>query len=301
MSTNGRWRQAVGAAMSVLLATVAGASASVAPAAAAPIPGVQRYKATSAFNTAATKSATAACPAGQQVVGTSFTINVAAGAGEQHVLLESLLVTGSTVKATATKDQLSAALRDWSVTAVAHCDDPPPGYQIVVAPSAADSAAEKVAVAYCPAGKQVLGVGMSIVNGNGRIALDQLAPGFADWDRVFAKAFEAHEYDYTGNWTMNIQAICALPLGQRVVTSNGWKVRETYNTEGAYCSDDESVMSGAFDLVGSLGRVRFMGAYVYDPLAFDNSVHVAAGVGGYEPWGADEGWSVVAYAVCANR
>ncbi|MBB6566738.1 hypothetical protein HPO96_35285 [Kribbella sandramycini] len=84
----------------------------------APLPGLQRVAATSATDSAVSKSVTATCPAGKKVVGTGHEI----ANGKGQVVLDDVVPSSdlSSVRAEAFEDQ-DGTTNAWSITAYAVC------------------------------------------------------------------------------------------------------------------------------------------------------------------------------------
>jgi hypothetical protein len=154
------------------------------------------------------KVAGAPCPAGKRVVGAG---GAATGSPGQHAI--TALVPDAAgqelrqVNAVADEDQAGDDAR-WSLTAVAICADPLPGLTRESGRSPTDSD-NKSAVARCPAGLQVVGVGGDITGGKGEVRMQSINPHV---DKGGATVFAAEDRDGTdAPWTVRARAICATP------------------------------------------------------------------------------------------
>ncbi|WP_412539985.1 hypothetical protein R8Z50_29790 [Longispora sp. K20-0274] len=176
----------------------------------AALPGHQLVSTVSVSDSATTKSATATCPAGKQVVGAGAYIDGVEG----QVILDDLIPTATTVRATGYEIQ-GGTTANWWIRAFAVCASPLPGYEIVTT-AGASSSANKTATAACPAGKQVIGSGAAVTGGLGQVVMGTMQPsstgttviGYEDADGTAA------------TWYLTAYAICATaPAGTEIVTS----------------------------------------------------------------------------------
>ena len=97
----------------------------------------------------------------------------------------------------------------WSVDAYAVCANPPPGLQRVSASSSSDTEEFNLATATCPAGKNLLGTGVELGGGNGRVTIDDLRPNAALTANTVA-GIET-EFGNPTDWNVTAHAICANP------------------------------------------------------------------------------------------
>ncbi|MEU7925405.1 hypothetical protein [Micromonospora sp. NPDC049801] len=159
--------------------------------------------------------------------------------------------------------------------------------------SAAESSADKSALASCPAGKVVTGGGGFLIAGSsaaGRVGLDRLEP-LANGTGFFVTMREAGPANFAGDWALQAVAQCATtPAGYQVVA-----------TTGAVGTEYVTASCGTKKVIGMGGRVNSgLGDVVLDQVvpSFDlTSVTVrAVAVQGTSP----AGWSATSIAVCAN-
>ena len=125
---------------------------------AAAVSGIQVVVASSGYDSDASKGASARCPAGKNVLGGGGRVFD----GEGHVRLSGMNPTLDTYRVIAT-EVLGGYDSAWEVEAYAICGTPLPGLEYVSAQSYAPSDANYAeAMAICPEGKRVVGVGGSV-------------------------------------------------------------------------------------------------------------------------------------------
>jgi hypothetical protein len=161
-------------------------------------------------NNSSPRTATAFCPAGQQVISGGVAVND----GTNQVVLTRLEpIHGST------RDRYVASAEarfgfegTWSLQAYAICANPLAGYQIVsrtVSPTPL-SATFAATAAVCPSGKRVIGTGSRILNSRGVVGLQlSRASGPLDISRSTAR----ERSNTPINWSLTSYAICANPVG----------------------------------------------------------------------------------------
>ncbi len=186
------------------VAALAGSSVAV-------VSGAQIVSATSVRDTADAKSATAACPPAQRVIGTGVDVE----SPGNRVLLEGVRPTATDV--TSTAHLMSGSSQTWAVQAYGTCADRPAGLRIVSATSPTSPASPKSVTAVCPDGQIAIGTGAEISGGNGNVVLRQLIPDGPD---VTATGDNIGSFDEP--WSVRASAICADRLaGYGVVTAPG--------------------------------------------------------------------------------
>lgn len=162
-----------------------------------------------------------------------------------------------------------------------------------VTQSAAESSADKSALASCPAGKVVTGGGGFLPAGSsaaGRVGLDRLEP-LANGTGFIATMREVGAVNFAGDWGLQALAQCATaPAGYQVVVATG-----------ALGTEYVTASCGTKKVIGMGGRINSgLGDVVLDQVvpSFDlTSVTVrAVTVQGASP----AGWSATSIAVCAN-
>ena len=164
--------------------------------------------------------------------------------------------------------------------------------QGVTALSPLDSASTKSITVTCPAGKQVLGAGGDVLNGDGQVIFDDLTPT-ADLKSVTVKGAE-DETGYAPIWTARAAAICATPPPglQRVAATS--PLNSSNKSVTATCPAGKRVLGTGADINAGNGQV---GIDDMTPNAGLTAVTVQA----LEDQNGQAGpWNVVAYAICAN-
>ena len=152
---------------------------------------------------------------------------------------------------------------------------------------------DKTIKATCPSGKVVTGGGGYLTlsqAAEAHVALDRLEPA-ADGSGFTATMRKVDGYG--GNWMVTALAICApAPAGWQVVSSTGANQDQYVTTPS--CGAGKSVIGMGGRINGGSGEV------VLDDVqpAFDLKTVTVRGVA--IPGGADNTWTVTAFAVCAN-
>jgi len=243
----------------------------------------------------ASKTVTATCPAGKQVVGAGGFAGQEGGPVplEGQVLLDGVVPTADLrgVRAEGVEDETGFA-DSWTVRAAAVCATPPPGLVRVAATSAVDSAAKGVTVA-CPTGTKVLGAGGETNDGERQVLLRAVRP-----DNVLKAVNVLAVEDgngFTGDWSVTAYAICApAPAGLELVTAQ--TPPGSSDTEAiAACPAGKRVIAAGGEIVNGSGQVA-MDFLVPSPFeASEVIVH-----GSEDETGFSGNWSVIAKAVCAD-
>jgi hypothetical protein len=203
-----RWIGVVGAVAVVVALPVAWQVLGQGVASAATVPTATVVSTITGFDSTATKTIAAQCPAGTRVIGGGARIS-----GAQHVVLtrEEPVHTsaGDSYVVAASEDQTGFA-GTWALQAYAICAAPPPGLEIVSATSAPGSDAFLGVTASCPAGKFAVGAGGRINSGGGQVALSTIAEG-SRWSlRTTAGGTEDPD-GFAGTWSVTAFAVCVIP------------------------------------------------------------------------------------------
>ncbi|MBB4767401.1 hypothetical protein ACFQFC_24590 [Amorphoplanes digitatis] len=244
----------------------------------------------------------AACPSGKRLIGTGYSTTTTAG---NEIVVDEVIPLGSpdaaptsarvgAVEADATTGQ------DWSVSASAICSDPLPGLQRVVANSAFDSDASKVAYAECPAGKQLTGTGYSVNGSAGEIVIRSVRPEVGPSWAPIGVSVHAWESDTVlASWSVQAFAVCANPLPglERVVAQGLSTGSAQVKSTVAVCpagkiltgTGYETHTSHPFDGELTIDRVR--------PASTGTSVDVHA----VEEDPIIRNWRLDAIAICADQ
>jgi hypothetical protein len=206
-----KWASAVAMGVAVLATQVLGAAQ--ASATSIPPGSVQVVAVQSPVNNLAAKSFSANCPDGQRVLGGgAFTV------GGVHAVITEMQPIHTTVgdsfkdsfKVSAAADQFGIAVA-WSFQVFAFCASVPAalGVEIVSGTNPPTSAATDQAGEQCPGGKQLIGAGGKIDNGNGQVDLGI----FTNSRGAFAfssAAFAKEDADgFAGNYTVTGYSVCA--------------------------------------------------------------------------------------------
>lgn len=170
------------------------------------LPGHSLEQAGSPNDNSSPKTATVSCPAGKRVVGAGGrTAN-----GDGHVALEGIVPNAALTAVTATAAEDPDGFDgNWVVVAYAVCADRPAGLQRVSASSPPDSEEINYATAPCPAGKNLLGTGVELVDADGRVALDDLRPNALLTSNTVTGI--ENRFHHPGDWSITAHAICASP------------------------------------------------------------------------------------------
>ena len=147
------------------------------------------------------KSVTAFCPGDTVTIGSGALLFGSFGDVELEEVRPDL------ASVTATGNEIGNGIATaWGVVAYASCADPLAG-QVMVSTSNPMTAVNKNSVATCPAGTQVLSAAGRLINGSGRVLLDDL---FADTTTVTATGKETGNGTGTA-WRVQAIALCATP------------------------------------------------------------------------------------------
>jgi hypothetical protein len=208
---------------------------------------------------------------------------VASAIGASAHLLRAVLVVALTVGASvvAVPDSASAAV---------------PGLVRVAASSAYDSTSPKRVQAYCPAGKSVIGGGAEIVDGQGDVLLTA-AQFFGLSQSFFAEAYEQRT-GFTGNWSINVYALCANPLPGLVQVIGAVDAGNSTNPKfkSVSCPTGKQLLSTGFRIIGN--AVGEVGLTFLIPDASLTTVHLGAHeLGGF---GTLRNWGMQVEGMCAD-
>ena len=149
-----------------------------------------------------THRATVACPAGTRALSGGDDL---ADGQPQSVLTGIVpsadLTTVDVVVSTPEPDPT----RFFEATGLAVCAAPPPGLQRTTATTAFNAEEFKTATASCAAGKHLVGLGMRVTGGNGRVVVDDLRPAPSLGS---ATATGVARPGFTGSWGLSAYAVC---------------------------------------------------------------------------------------------
>ena len=183
-----RWFGGCVGAVVVSLVFAGGASAAVT--------GLGSVERNGVLDSATTKSVTATCPAGKQLVGAAAGKTFEAGGQVRMLALRPSSDLRSVVSIF--REDETGFGGTWQATSYALCSTPLTGMQRVAVTSASNSVAKSV-TATCPSGKRLIGVGGETAGGQGQVVLDVLRPN----QGLTAAVVSAREdrNGFAGNWT----------------------------------------------------------------------------------------------------
>jgi hypothetical protein len=273
-----------------LLAGTTGVATLVAPTPAPAVPGLTTVEAVSPLDSTATKSVTAACPAGTTVVGGGGKL----GSDSSHLLLTGLrplwTLFGTGYQVTGSEDEAGYG-GGWQVWAYATCAPDPAGLQYRWASTGGGSQAARDMAVTCPEGRKVLGTGAVVTGGGQQVALRRVRPT-ADLRTVFVGAHEDAN-GYAGSWSLTAWAVCADPVpGQelRFDATNGQGF--ALNSAQAVCPAPKRIHGVGGMIIDGEGQVSFRGLFPH--LGTTGFVQGALDEPGYAG-----PWLVYAFAICA--
>ena len=154
-----------------------------------------------------TINAVATCPAGQYLTGAGGWVD---GGGGDVALTDVIPDIGART-VTAWAHAVGVAVPGaYRLQAQAIClpGPPPPNYQLVVSPSAANPMAIKTQGVNCPAGTSLLGLGARLDNANGNALYQSIRPTSLTTGLVTAAAAGG----FAANWSLTGYGICATPV-----------------------------------------------------------------------------------------
>ena len=250
---------------------------------------------TTVNNSTAEKVQTVFCPAGTRAIGGSAVVG---GSTKVRINTETLDPSGFTVLA---REPRGGVSEPWYVVVTAQCAPAGslPGLEYRRADSAYTSTLTHSVTAVCSPDKKVIGVG-GLIDSNGagqdRLVLTTIRPG-TDLAGVVVAGSE-DEAGYSGNWRVSAVAVCANPVGQRLVVGAS-TLDSTASRQGlAVCPPGTRIHSGGFDLDSGRGQVNLRTSF----LDFDvpgSGRHGFVAQAQEDQSGFSGTWRVGAYAICA--
>ncbi len=281
----------------VLVAGALGAVQVTTATSASAVTGLEKvHSPTSATDSQASKTVTARCPSGKQVVGGGGWVHAVDRIAEDNLALTQLRPFDSYRDGyTVTAEEIIYTSGNWWVQAYAICADPMSGHQIVTGTTSYSSQEKQHAKAVCPSGKRAIGSGARInYASTGEVAL-QIARASGPGDITRAQAREEAN-GYSGNWNITAYAVCVYPpYGYEVVYGESpERDSESTKTATAKCPDGKRVHgAGAATAGNAPAGVGLQVIYPYNDLR-----RVMAHAVETSPTSAD--WDfIVAQAICA--
>jgi hypothetical protein len=244
--------------------------------------GLVRVERTSVFNSL-DKSITADCPPGTLVVGAGGTIYN----GNGEVLLGAIVPLPGLRSVLAKAYEADTYTTSWKVTAIAMCAQNVPGLVRVQRTSITDSL-DKTAVANCPLGKFLLGMGYEINNGFGSVLAENMIPIAFN----LGVTVQAREEDvFSSNWSVTAIAICSDPsVGARPFYGEGSRTSND-KSKTVTCPAGWSIVGAGYSFPGSTGEV------VLDDL-FLSTNKTAVTITGLEADPYADSWFIRVWAIC---
>jgi hypothetical protein len=265
-------------------AVATGVGAPGSPAMAA-VPPVVIVEASSAFDSTPTKSATAECPSGTQVLGGGA--GNANGGGVVH--LSRLQALGNTDAFTASSAEHGVYAASWRVDVWAICGNLS-GLEYISFHTGTSSDSFRSAVAECTGDRQLISTGGRVIGGDGQVILDDLMPS-ATFERVTVTAYE-DDNGYAGEWSLFAYGVCADPIaGLELRSESATPIDSANDIVSAECSDGKQLLGLGGSINGALGRSIYSGLVPTDSTAFVFAQELQPGY--------DGNWFTRAYALCA--
>jgi hypothetical protein len=183
----------------------------------------------------------------------------------------------------------AAVIGPLAATGPAHAD---PAGLVVAGETSDPTSADKTVKADCPNGKVATGGGGYLTTSpqvDGFVALDRLEPA-ADGSGFTATMREVAST--TDTWRLTALAVCVpAPAGRQVVSNTGGNQQDLVTTPSC----------GTKSVIGMGGRINGgSGEVVLDDIQPSFDLKTVTVRGFAIPGGADNSWTVTAYAVCAN-
>jgi hypothetical protein len=272
-------------------ATLAVAAGTATPAHA--VPGLAQVTNTTVADSNVFKGVSVDCPAGKLAVGGGASIG---GGGAGVAVTHFAPLPGGTGFGAKAYEDKDGFVGNWTLTVHAVCADPLAGYEIKEATSLPGSPSEASMVAFCSAGKQLLGTGAEVSPGRGDVILTGSIPIVSAPNGVRAVGQET-EGGFLDNWTVSAWAICADPVpGHTVVAATTPIDSPPLKAALVTCPAGTAAHGTGMHISGGVGEVH-LAEIVLAPSPVPTVVRALA----YEDWtGYANGWRVRTYAICAN-
>jgi hypothetical protein len=271
--------------------------------------GVVIRTATSRQNSSSSNEVQAVCPAGTRVLGGGGKLNGTNGAGPRG---GAMLVTSMPHKASVNgpdswlvmgRERSSGFSGSWSVTATVVCGAQPAGYQIVrrfgdteLDRPSGGGAFTNDAVAPCPSGTKVLGMGAELLFADGRTSIKAILPTAAG---TSATAIGVLQAGFSAPLQMQAVAICATaPEGWQVVSSTSATQKKAFITQSASCPAGKRPIGAGVSNRDIFGQVYTEHVNVVS-FSTVQKVNVAASY--FDPSGSPPTWSIIAFATCVAQ
>jgi hypothetical protein len=236
-------------------------------------------------------SATAFCPAGQTLTGGAG--SVAGGAGD--VTMTDVIPNLATQSVTVWGHSNPGAVPGpYTVVAQAICvpGNPPPGYTLIVSPSANNTDPIKNQVALCPPGTRVLGTGAELRNADGNAFYQRIEPDPA-LTNVSVTAGAAA--GFAGPWQLFAYAICGAPpnAGGALFNATGASNSTSPKVQASGACPAGTITTGVGGGVSASATGNVLLTRVTANAAQDEATAGAVEDGTYLP-----PWALTAYNIC---
>jgi hypothetical protein len=245
-------------------------------------------------STSATKSVTATCPAGLDLIGTGGRVTN----GDGEVVVTDIVPNSALTSVRVTAAENGGFPGSWQVTAVAVCTSEASSLTRVSASSEDDgtSVSPKDASVSCSGGEVALGMGYRLTGANGNVFPNLLTPVGSPPDMAVVSAFE--DLDYAPTWDLEVYAICGDVPGDVVVeqASNG-PDSVSPKQATATCDAGMTAVSAGGNNGGQVSGHAddlILERMTPDPGLDGVTVRVAENLG----LGTD--WTMTAYAICVG-
>jgi hypothetical protein len=260
---------------------------------------VERVAAASVTDSATTKTSTAVCPAGKQVVGAGGGIT----GGFGQVLVDGIKPASNLTSVTVSgREDSDGTSNSWSVRAYAICGSFPGLTLAPPATSAITTASKSITTMPCPDGTRLVGTGGELLGGGGHVVLHRIRPN----SNVGTVTVGAHDdADPTSTpWRVRAYAICAPAIaGLTQVTDNHDKPDPSFvNTATATCPSGTRLLGTGFEILqhylDDVGAALHEGGHLLNDLRPAISL-TGVSVAGYDGQHAFGGSNVYAHGLCA--
>ncbi|MFJ2262640.1 hypothetical protein ACIOKD_30755 [Streptomyces sp. NPDC087844] len=268
------------------------------PAAAASIPpgSVTVVAKSSPVNTLATKVPFRAdCPAGQRVLGGgAFTV------GGVHAVITEMqpihTASGDSFEVSAAADQFGISV-GWNFQVFAFCASVPAtlGVEIVSQTNAPTSGATDQTSAQCSTGKQLIGAGGKIANGNGQVDLGIATNASGSFANRSAAIAKEDADGFAGNYTVTGYSVCARPTA----FGDFQQVKTQSNTTAASQKRSLSCPSG-LRLTGLAGNTAAPGTHLQEIAPLTTTAPNIASFGAQSSVPQNGPWTMETTVFCAK-
>ncbi|WP_203900381.1 hypothetical protein [Virgisporangium aliadipatigenens] len=234
-------------------------------------------------------SATATCPAGTSLVGTGGRIEQTVGSG--NVVMTDVIPNVGAGTVTVWGHENGVYFGNWTVVAIAVCDQVLGPVLQVAATSANNAVSPKSMTPFCPGATRLTGLGYQLRGGNGQVFPNDIMPNGIIGSILTAYASPG----YAANWELTGYALCApVPAGAApliVANGSGPGVASPRDTWSGWCPAGTMLTGTGAELNNAFGNVIID---QMNPNAPITEAHAQAAEPA--PFGAP--WGLVSYAIC---